>query len=213
DVLVNNAGYGELGPVETIDEARVRKQYDTNVFGLLAVTKAFVGAMRERGAGRIINVSSVGGRVTFPLMGVYTSTKHAVEALSDALRIELRPFGVRVSVIQPGAIATEFSATALDTVTGLEGSPYAPLASRVDEIEGHFSAIEVGPEVIAAAIERAATSRWPRARYVAPFSAKLVLLFTAILPTSLLDWVYGRLTGLRRHALRPSPSEGALGAS
>ena len=91
DVLVNNAGFGVLGPTAEITEADMRRQYETNVFGLMNVTRAFLPRMRERRAGRIINVSSVGGRMTLPWFGVYNSTKYAVESLSDALRYELRP--------------------------------------------------------------------------------------------------------------------------
>src|SRR5215472_10432048 len=109
DVLVNNAGFGILGPTELITEEDMRAQYETNVFGLMAVTRAALPMMRERGAGRIVNVSSLGGRFTLPLFGVYNSTKFAVESLSDALRIELAPFGIRVSLVEPGVIATNFT--------------------------------------------------------------------------------------------------------
>jgi short-subunit dehydrogenase len=114
DVLVNNAGYGLVGPLETIDDADLRAQFDTNVFGLMAVTRAFLPAMRDRRAGRIINVSSVGGRMTFPLMGAYHASKYALEALSDALRLELLPMGVHVSLIEPGPIRTEFNDRAME---------------------------------------------------------------------------------------------------
>src|ERR1700733_9145953 len=92
DVLVNNAGYGLMGPLEEISDADLRAQYDTNVFGLVAMTRAFLPQMRLRGSGRIVNVSSMGGRMTFPFMGAYNSTKYAIESMSDALRMELAPF-------------------------------------------------------------------------------------------------------------------------
>src|SRR6185312_15795275 len=107
DALVNNAGYGLIGPLEAISDDDLRDQFATNVFGLVAVTRAFVPAMRARGEGRVINVGSMGGRVTFPFMGAYNATKYAVESLSDALRMELAPFGVRVALIEPGAIHSE----------------------------------------------------------------------------------------------------------
>jgi NAD(P)-dependent dehydrogenase (short-subunit alcohol dehydrogenase family) len=116
DVLVNNAGFGVLGPTSEIDDTEMRRQYETNVFGLMNVTRAFLPKMRERRAGRIINVSSVGGRVTLPFFGVYNSTKYAVESLSDALRYELRPFGIDVVLIEPGVIRTNFEATAVSNM-------------------------------------------------------------------------------------------------
>src|SRR5215470_1189300 len=102
DALINNAGFGVLGPTSEISDAELRRQYETNVFGLMAVTRAFLPAMRARRAGRIINVSSVGGRITLPYFGVYNSTKYAVESLSDALRYELHPLGIAVVLIEPG---------------------------------------------------------------------------------------------------------------
>src|SRR5215468_9431026 len=112
DVLINNAGFGVLGPTSEISDAEMRRQYETNVFGLMNVTRAFLPGMRARRAGRIINVSSIGGRITLPYFGVYNSTKYAVESLSDALRYELAPFGIDVALIEPGVIRTNFEATA-----------------------------------------------------------------------------------------------------
>jgi NADP-dependent 3-hydroxy acid dehydrogenase YdfG len=106
DVLVNNAGFALTGPIEILADADVQRQFATNVFGLLAVTRAALPAMRARGSGRIINLSSVVGRTTFPIMGVYGATKYAVEALSDALRQEVAGFGIQVVIIEPGFVAT-----------------------------------------------------------------------------------------------------------
>src|SRR5581483_8852978 len=106
--LINNAGYGLPGAVEELSIGDLRAQLETNVIGLVAVTRAFVPRMRERRSGRIINVGSVAGRVTFPLFGAYHASKYAVEALSDALRNELAPFGLHVSIIEPGPIRSEF---------------------------------------------------------------------------------------------------------
>jgi NAD(P)-dependent dehydrogenase (short-subunit alcohol dehydrogenase family) len=118
DVLVNNAGYGQMGPVEEVSDAELRRQYDTNVFGLMSVTRAFLPKMRERGDGRVVNVGSIGGRYTFPLMGAYNSTKYAVESLSDALRNELAPFGIDVSIVEPGPGAGQTLAK-LERASGL----------------------------------------------------------------------------------------------
>ena len=99
DVIINNARYGHMGPTELVSDEALKEQFDTNVFGLMRVTRTFLPAIRERKSGRIINVSSVGGRVTFPFMGVYNASKYAVESLSDALHMELKPFGVDVVLV------------------------------------------------------------------------------------------------------------------
>ncbi|GAB4200833.1 MAG: oxidoreductase [Sandaracinaceae bacterium] len=208
DVLVNNAGYGLFGPVEELSDEDVRKQFDTNVFGLLAVTRAFVPAMRNKGAGRVINVSSVGGRMVFPLGGVYHATKFAVEALSDALRLELRQFGIRVSVIEPGYIATEFTATTMGHLEKYvrSDSPYARAYTLVSDAEERLAKLAVGPESVARAIEHAATSRWPRARYVAPFYNAMGPWLMRVLPTWLTDWAFRRIAGLDGRPALPAES-------
>src|SRR6266511_3071248 len=134
DVLVNNAGYALPGPLETLTEADLRLLFDTNVFGLLAVTRAFLPRMRERGAGRVVNVGSVMGRVTMPLLGAYNASKHAVAALTDALRMELAPFGVRVVLVEPGAVRSGFAARALQGLAPYRdpGSPYARAVAGTD---------------------------------------------------------------------------------
>ena len=202
DVLVNNAGYGLLAPIELATDADVRAQFETNVFGLLALTRAFVPAMRQRRSGRIINVSSVGGRMVFPLFGAYHATKYAVEALSDAMRLELRQFGIDVSVIEPGYIRTDFTATSMGTFQKYvtDASPYAEairLASGADKVIERFA---VGPGSVGRAIEHAATARCPRARYVAPFYNALGPLLVSLLPTWLTDLVFRRVARLDRPA-------------
>ncbi len=192
DVLVNNAGYGHLGPMEEVNDANLRAQFETNVFGLVAVTRAFLPRMRERGSGRVINVSSVGGRLVLPFFGAYNATKYAVEAISDALRIELGGFGVQVSLIEPGVINTEFTDRAMTYVATYDrpDSPYASALARADEVRKMSDRSGVGPLVISKAIERAATAWWPRARYVAPFRARLMLAFFAITPTWIMDGIF-----------------------
>jgi short-subunit dehydrogenase len=207
DVLVNNAGYGLVGPLEEISDADLRKQYDTNVFGLMAVTRAFLPAMRSHGFGRVINLSSMGGRMTFPMMGAYNSTKYAVESLSDALRVEVKPFGIGVSLIEPGAIRTEFADVAMGTVQANESSPYAAVLAEKDQMAKMFDATAVGPATVVRAIQRAALSRRPAARYVAPFQTNFALWMVRLLPTSWVDAVMGWATGLTKKKLsaaRPS---------
>lgn len=196
DVLVNNAGYGLVGPLEELSDGQLRAQFETNVFGLMAVTRAFLPAMRARGRGRVINVSSVGGRMTFPLMGAYNATKYAVESLSDALRVELRPFGVQVSLIEPGSIRTEFAEVSLATVKVDPASPYAAVLGRAEAVGKKFDDMAVGPEVISKAIRRAIEDRRPLARYVAPFSGRAMLWFMSTMPTWLTDALLGRAMGL-----------------
>ncbi len=199
DVLVNNAGYGLFGPLEVLDDADVRAQFDTNVFGLLAVTRAFLPAMRARRSGRIVNVSSVGGRMVFPLGGAYHATKFAVEAMSRALRMELQPFGISVSVIEPGYIKTDFTATTMahvDKYAKDESSPYAHVLGGLTGMVGGLERFAVGPGSVARAIESASVSRFPRARYVAPFYNAMGPLMLSLVPTFVTDWLFRRAAGL-----------------
>lgn len=188
DVLVNNAGFGVLGPTSEIDDAEMRRQYETNVFGLMNVTRAFLPKMVERRSGRIINVSSVGGRITLPYFGVYNSTKYAVESLSDALRYELRPFGIDVALIEPGVIRTNFEATAVSNMHQFSTTAYAPAIAKHEQMSKMADRFASNPIVIAKAIARAVNARRPAARYVAPWSTSFVLLVESVLPTRLWDW-------------------------
>ncbi len=198
DVLINNAGYGTAGPLSETSDDELRAQYDTNVFGLMAVTRAFLPKMRDRRAGRIINVSSIGGKITFPFFGAYNSTKYALESLSDALRLELRPFGIRVVVIEPGVIKSEFADRTMDELAKhrTADSPYAGMLDRADEVKRLSDRGAVGPEVISRAMERAITARRPRARYIAPLRGRLTVLMMNALPTRLVDAILARFVGL-----------------
>ncbi|MBA3391597.1 MAG: SDR family oxidoreductase [Deltaproteobacteria bacterium] len=193
DVLVNNAGFGVLGPTSEIGDAEMRRQYETNVFGLMNVTRAFIPQMRARGSGRIINVSSLGGRITLPYFGVYNSTKYAIESLSDALRYELRPFGIAVSLIEPGVIRTNFEATAVAKLGELTETPYSAALAKYEAMSKLADRFASEPIVIAKAIARAVNARRPSARYVAPFSQHFALLLNAIMPTFVWDWAMRKL--------------------
>jgi NAD(P)-dependent dehydrogenase (short-subunit alcohol dehydrogenase family) len=203
DVLVNNAGYGMLGPTEMITDGDMRAQYEVNVFGLMNVTRAFLPRMRERGRGRIVNVSSLGGIYTLPFFGVYNSTKYAVESLSDALRVELQPFGVHVSLIEPGVIETGFTDRSMVEAQKVRrpDSPYAPVLARADELRKMSDQTAVGPACISRAIERAATDHRPRARYVAPLRAQIGIGFLRALPTRWADFLARQAIGLTRRRL------------
>ena len=195
DALVNNAGFGQFGPLEALTDADLRRQFETNVFGLHAVTRAFLPAMRARRSGRIVNVSSVGGRVVMPLGGAYHATKFAVEALSDTLRRELRAFGVGVAVIEPGPIASEFGDRASEAADRYRDphSPYADLLARGDKMMALSHRFVASPLVISKAITDAIESRNPRARYVAPVSSRLMLASLGLLPTPVADWFIARV--------------------
>ncbi len=206
DVLVNNAGYGLIGPLLDINDERLRAQFDTNVFGLMAVTRAFVPAMIRKRRGRIVNVGSIAGRLTMPFMGAYNASKFAVEALSDALRMELQPFGIDVSIIEPGPIATGFSSTSMGTVGELDASAslYAPILAEADKMHKGADRLNSPVEVVVRAIHEAAFEDNPRARYVVPGSLQAVIWAAKATPTRLLDAILRRALGLTAKKLAPS---------
>lgn len=209
DAIVNNAGYSQPGPLEEVSDADLRAVFETNVFGLMAVTRAFVPAMRERGRGRVINVSSVMGRLTMPFNGAYCATKYAVEALSDALRNELSAFGVKVVLIEPGPINTNFNGTALRHMENYRSgpSPYAGIAQKADEIVKELESRAYGPEVVTKVIEKALTARNPAARYLAPWHTMEAVLIH--LPAWLADRLIGRVLGLSnlKAAIHATPQQ------
>jgi NAD(P)-dependent dehydrogenase (short-subunit alcohol dehydrogenase family) len=188
-VLVNNAGYSQSGAVESVNLDDVRRQFETNVFGLIRMCQLALPGMRRQGWGRIVNISSIGGKVTFPGGGIYHGTKHAVEAISDALRFEVRGFGVDVVVIEPGLIRTQFGEAAVSSIhegTTPDG-PYAEFNSAVaattaGAYEGALARLGGGPETVARKIEKAITRGRPRTRYPVTASARLVLGIHTLLP-------------------------------
>ena len=199
DVLINNAGYALTGPLEQVSDADLKAQYETNVFGPMRMIRAFLPAMRERRQGRIINISSVVGRLALPFFGPYNSTKHAIEALSDALRNELRPFGIDVVIIEPGAINTGFGEIERKSMESYAtGSPYAEQVKKVMAFQRELHPNAAKPEVAAAAIVKAVEARKPRARYVVPFLPNRAFIALAeFLPTEASDAVIQNITGLR----------------
>ena len=188
DVLVNNAGFALTGPVEVLPDEAVRRQFDTNVFGVLNVTRAVLPAMRARGSGRIINVSSIVGRVSFGLMGVYGATKYAVEAISDALRLELRGFGITVVLIEPGFVATSLGSAA-DAESGR--GPVPPAYQELAETGTRYLARQLAKGIpasqVAATIANAAESRNPRTRYVVPGTMRPLIAMLTALPDKAAD--------------------------
>ena len=187
--LVNNAGYGQEGAVEEVPMEDIRRVFETNVFGLSRLTQLALPGMRRQGAGRIVNVSSMGGKISIPGGGYYHATKHAVEAISDTLRFEVRPFGVHVSVIQPGTIKTAFGDTATKSVEHLQdpASPYASfnqvLVRKIsDAYEGKLARFAAPPEAVAKVIEKAVSSRTPRTRYRVTLAARVMLTTRKVMP-------------------------------
>ena len=186
DVLVNNAGYGLRGVVEEISDEQARQVYDVNVFGVIRMVRAVAPHMRKQKSGRIINISSIVGKVVVPVNGLYSSTKFALEALSNALRLELAPFGIQVVVIEPGSIKTNF----LDTIQSHSqdtfsdpASPYQPLYQKFFKFNADMGQNASGPEVVSRVIQQALDAPNPKARYLAgvAFSGKLAIYLRDLL--------------------------------
>ena len=175
DVLVNNAGYGAFGPLEAIPLEKVHRQFEVNVLGLIATTKAVLPHFRANRSGIIVNVSSMGGRVTFPLGALYHGTKFAVEGLSEALQYELGPLGVRVKIVEPGGIMTDFPGRSMDSTNDPDLTEYQPLVRNVDAVMGSMMANGSAPELVAEVIFRAATDGTDQLRYEAGEDAVALL--------------------------------------
>jgi short-subunit dehydrogenase len=193
-VLINNAGYGQEGAFEEVPMEEVRRQFETNVFGLVRLTQLVLPGMRRQGWGRIVNLSSMGGRLTLPGGAFYHATKYAVEALSDALRFEVGAFGVRVVVVEPGPIKTRFGDTAVASVRRLDAgaSPYAAfnavLAQKIREAyEGPMGRFAAAPDAVARVIERAISSPRPRTRYPVTVAARILMALRRWLPDRAFD--------------------------
>ena len=193
--LVNNAGYSQSGALETLDLDDVRRQFETNVFGVLRMCQLVLPSMRERGAGRIVNVSSMGANFTFPGGGCYHATKYAVEALSDALRFEVAGFGVGVTVVQPGIIRTSFSERAVSEVPspGEQAGPYDEFNASVAEAtravyeRGALARLGGEPEAVAKVIARAVTARRAPVRVRVTPSAHVLVAQRRLLPARAWD--------------------------
>jgi NAD(P)-dependent dehydrogenase (short-subunit alcohol dehydrogenase family) len=197
-VLVNNAGYSQSGAVESVSPADARRQLETNVLGPARLTQLVLPGMRRQGFGRIVNVSSMGGVLTFPGGGWYHASKHALEALSDALRFEVQGFGVDVVVIQPGLIRTGFAEAAVGTIEVSADGPYARFdaavgAATAGAYRGGFARLLGGDaDDVARAIEKAVSARRPRTRYRVTPSAHLLVALRRLLPDRAWDALVGR---------------------
>jgi NAD(P)-dependent dehydrogenase (short-subunit alcohol dehydrogenase family) len=189
-VLINNAGYSQSGAVESIPDDRVRAQFDTNVFGPLALCRLVLPGMRAQGWGKIVQISSMGGKLTFPGGGLYHATKYALEAISDALRFEVKSFGIDVILIEPGLITSGFSGVVVRELGGasVTDGPYDAFNRAVGEAshdayeKGLLSKLGGPPTAVAERIEEALNAKRPRARYTVTPSARAMLALRAVLP-------------------------------
>ncbi len=207
DVLVNNAGYGSYGAIEDVPLDEARRQFDVNLFGLARLTQLVLPTMRAQRCGRIVNVSSIGGEFGEPFGGWYHATKFAVEGLSDSLRMELRPFGIDVIVIQPGAIRTEWSAIARDGMMKFSGN-----GAYGEGVRSHFKmlvwadqgSLRSPPSVVARTIVKAVSARRPRTRYATGGGARTLLLMRRVLSDRAFDATF-RLMERQARNLTPKP--------
>ncbi len=196
DVLVNNAGYGSYGAIEDVPLDEARHQFEVNVFGAARLAQLVLPHMRAQHGGTIVNITSMGGKVCTPMGGWYHGTKFALEALSDCLRMETEPFGVRVVVIEPGAIATEWGDIAAGKLretsgtTAYSGQALAVADTLAAESGSHPNS---SPRVIADAIGKAVTARRPRTRYTAGFGAKQAIFAKWLLPDRAFDFIIKRI--------------------
>jgi NAD(P)-dependent dehydrogenase (short-subunit alcohol dehydrogenase family) len=194
-VLINNAGYSQSGAVESVPIDQVRDQFETNVFGLLRMCRLVLPGMRAQHWGKIVNLSSMGGRLTFPGGGIYHATKYAVEALSDAMRFEVRGFGVDVIIIEPGLIVTKFGETAAGSVhTPEDDRAYADFNRHVAKLteeayKGPMAKLGAGPEAVAKTIADAISAKRPKARYPVTPSARLMIGQRRLVPDRVWDLI------------------------
>ncbi|MDV6235810.1 SDR family oxidoreductase [Leptospira ellisii] len=201
DVIVNNAGYGLVGPFEGASKEQVRRQFDTNVFGLMDVIRSILPHFRENKRGKILNVASMGGRITFPLYSLYHSTKWAVEGFTESLQYELQPLGIQVKLIEPGAIATDFIGRSADPTSDSSPREYKNFS---ESVFGNMekAMMTSSPEAVAKVLYKAANDSSKRLRYVVGMDAKSLLGLRKFLSD-------GALFGMMRFALLRSVKSAA----
>ena len=194
DGLVNNAGFGQRGPIELVPIEAIRQNFETNLFSLIALTQLVIPIMRGQRSGRIVNISSVAGQIARPLSSVYDATKHALEAISDGLRGELAPFGIKVVIIEPGFIITEFLGVATENARPIleNAGPYTESVDRLAGVLQRMRKLAGRPEDIAEVILKALSARSPRTRYAAPGHARFALAVKRLLPSRVFDYLLSR---------------------
>ncbi|MBN1489437.1 MAG: SDR family oxidoreductase [Phycisphaerae bacterium] len=200
DVVINNAGYGQFGPVEEVTDEQVWRQFDVNLVGVMRVSRAVVPLMRACRTGRIVNISSLSAHVTMPFMGMYCASKHALDAVSAAMRMELARWNIRVIVVEPGPVPTPFQEKVRNSgadATNAQVSPYAEVRARVEESRRKLNSLGAAPmSRVVRAIEHAATARRPRIRYYDAALARWVPRLFSLLPDRLIEWAIRREVGL-----------------
>jgi NADP-dependent 3-hydroxy acid dehydrogenase YdfG len=199
DVMVNNAGYGSYGALEDVPMAEARAQMEVNVFGAARLIQLVLPHMRAQRSGTIVNVTSMGGKITTPLGAWYHATKFALEAISDCLRMEVAPFGIDVVVIEPGGVRTEWSGIAAEKVRAVSGS--GPYASQGNAVASSLTSESTRrrsspPELIGKTITKAVTARRPRTRYAAGYGAKPMIFLHGLLPDRTFDTFIRRATSV-----------------
>jgi NAD(P)-dependent dehydrogenase (short-subunit alcohol dehydrogenase family) len=201
--LVNNAGYGQGGAIEAVPIDLIRAQFETNVFGYVRCAQVVLPGMRQRGSGRIVNVSSVAGTVVMPGNGVYSASKFAIESLSEAMRFELRSFGIQVVVVAPGPIRSEFTASASDGFPQADGGPYDAFHAAVvkADAEADQSSMAGDPQDVAKVIQRAIEAKRPKPRYTVTTIARVLPKVRGALPERAWE------AFLRTQATPPAPAD------
>ena len=203
DVLVNNAGYGLMGPLELIPPRAAKEQLEVNFHAPFVLTQALIPIMRSQGGGKIINISSLGGRMPFPAGGMYSCSKFALEALSDVLRMELKAFNIQVSVIEPGPVITDFFRVAWqkvqETIPNYDQTPYAPIFKNIEAIDAQLDLLGWSASKTAKAIAKVISKPHPKPRYIlATGGNTLVFLMNKILPTWVRDEFWKRFYGVHK---------------
>ena len=200
DVLVNNAGYGYLGAIENVPIAEAKRQLEVNLFGLARLTQLVLPYMRAQKSGRIINTSSVAGKAVIPFGGWYNVSKYSVEALSDALRIEVKPFGIKVVLIEPGGIKTDWGIIAADNLSASsKETAYQDAGFRMARLLrfGYTSRFLSNPNRVAKAITRAVNSRYPKVRYRLGAGSGLIVFFHTVLPARWWDGIMRKICKIK----------------
>ena len=203
DVLVNNAGYGQMGPVELIPPAAAQQQFAVNFHAPLVLSQALIPVMRSQGGGKIINVSSLGGRIPFPTAGMYSCSKFAIEALSDVMRMELEAFNIQVSVVEPGPIVTDFFGAAWkevqQTIPNYQDTPYAPVFNNIKAIDKQLGLLGWSASKTAKAMVKIIAKPKLKPRYVLATGGKTTIFFmNQVLPTWARDEFWKRFYGIHK---------------
>lgn len=214
DVLVNNAGYGQMGPVELLSHEAMQQQFSVNLIGPIALTRALIPAMRSQGGGRILNISSLGGRLAFPFVGLYSASKFALEGISDVLRMELEPFNIQVSVIEPGPVETEFVAVARkaleQAIAHPLNTPYRAAFQTLENLDKQLANQAWSAERTAAVVINVMRDRHPRPRYIAATGGNLlVFIMTKLMPRRWVDRFWQKFYGIDQVAREWQQSQSA----